>query len=186
MHRPRRHQTARSIRWLFTLAVILLAVPLGVARAQVPDTTTMGPDQLFLRHRLQSHVGLTLLVHETLHRTGTFPSKADAQKVDQRLDDEVDRMKTALRSIYNDTYNPQPRDMAHSLADSLAKLGGPKYDFTFRNWVIEYDRLEILDIDKAMPKLTNATVRALAQKMRASASSEMAALQAVVNLPVPT
>jgi hypothetical protein len=146
----------------------------------------MSPDQLFLRHQLENSVSASFLVHATMHKPGTFPAKTDAQKIDQRLDDQSDRIRTALKSIYNDSYAPQPRLTASSLADSLAKLSGATYDQTFRKWVIEYDRLAILGIDKSMPKLTNATVKALAQKMRASASAEMTALQAESGAPIPS
>ena len=146
----------------------------------------MGPDEMFLRNSLQEHIGATLVVHGALHRQGTFPSKADAQKIDARLDDEIDRLRVALKNIYHDNYAPEPRPMAHAIADTLAKLGGPKYDYTFRNWVIEYDRLQVLVVDKTMPKLTNATVKALAQKISAAASAEMNMLKAEVNRPVPS
>lgn len=207
------HSAGLSSRWLLPRAAALLgAVALGaglntpasmagsLSTAAVPiarsisraaltqgqDTSTMSPDQLFLRQSLQSIVGGTLIVHNTLHLPGTFPSKADAQKIDQRLDDQSDRIRTALKTIYNDSYAPEPRATARSLADSLSKLTGPHYDQTFRKWFIEYDRLTILSIDRAMPKMTNATVKALAQKMRASANAEMTTLQAEVNAPIPT
>jgi hypothetical protein len=184
MHRSRLHSASRSTRWLLPFTLFLLAVPLGAIRAQ--DTTGMSQDQLFLRHQLQGHVGVSLIVHATQHMPGTFPAKTDAQKVDQRLDDEMDRLRTALKSIYNDAYAPQPRATAVSLGDSLAKLTGAAYDATFRKWIIEYDRLLILGIDNTMPKLTNATVKALAQKMRASASAEMTALKAEASAPIPS
>ncbi len=184
MHRSQVKPVGLSLRWLVALMALVLMVPAGAVSAQ--DTTGMGPDQLFLRNSLQEHIGATLVVHGALHRQGTFPSKADAQKIDARLDDEIDRLRVALKSIYNDTYTPEPRNMAHVIADSLAKLSGPKYDFTFRSWVIEYDRLQVLVVEKTMPKLTNATVKALAQKISAAASAEMNTLKAEVNQPVPS
>jgi hypothetical protein len=184
MHQSPLHSARPAIRRLLPLMLLLLAAPMGAVRAQ--DTTNMTPDQLFLRHSLRNIAGATLIVHATLHLPGTFPSKADAQKIDQRLDDEGDRIRAALKTIYNDSYQPAARETAHSLADSLAKLSGPKYDYTFRKWVIEYDRLEILGIDNTMPKMTNVTVKALAQKMRASASAEMTTLQTELNAPIPT
>jgi uncharacterized protein (DUF305 family) len=184
MHRSPVTLAGLSLRWLVALTALVLMVPAGAIRAQ--DTTGMGPDQMFLRHTLQEHTGATLVVHGALHRPGTFPAKTDAAKIDNRLDDEIDRLRAALKNLYNDNFAPQPRDLAHAIADSLTKLSGPKYDYTFRNWFIDYDQLQVQVIDKTMPKLTNATVKALAQKMRASATSEITMLKAEVNVPVPS
>jgi hypothetical protein len=155
-------------------------------RAVIQDST-LPPDQKFLRETSRGAAGMALLAHETLKRPGDFPAKAEAKKVDQRVDDEMDRMKAALKSIYNDSYVATPRQTAHSLADSLGKLTGGTYDDTYMKWVMEYDRLLILSIDRATPTLTNADVKALAQKMRASANTDMAALKAKMGVqkPVP-
>ena len=140
--------------------------------------TAKTPDQTFLRSMSDSHTGLALAVHMVMHRPGTFPSKADAQRVDRRIDDDLDRMGAALKGIFKDNYVPKARATAHALTDSLATLTGANFDSTFRKFVIEYDRLEIQTIDRAVPKMTNTEVKTLAQRMRASASTEMASLLA--------
>jgi hypothetical protein len=140
--------------------------------------TAKTPDQIFLRSMSDSHTGLALAVHMVMHRPGTFPSKADAQRVDRRIDDDLDRMGAALKGIFKDNYVPKARPTARVLTDSLATLTGANFDSTFRKFVVEYDRLELQTIDRAVPKMTNTQVKTLAQRMRASASTEMASLLA--------
>jgi uncharacterized protein (DUF305 family) len=174
---------------LIALTVAILAGAPRIANAQsvtpAASQDSLPPDQKFLRETSRGHAGAALLAHETLKQTGDSPAKAEAKLVDQRVDDEMDRMSAALKSIYNDSYVAKPRNTARSLADSLGKLTGGAYDDTYMKWMVEYDRLLILSIDRATPTLTNADVKALAQKMRASASTDMTRLKTKMGVQKP-
>jgi hypothetical protein len=172
---------------LNTNAVAAVGVPAVAGGGGPTVQDSLPPDQKFLRETSRGHAGMALIAHETLKLPGTSPAKAEAKKVDQRVDDEMDRMRAALKSIYNDSYVAKPRQTALALADSLGKLTGATYDDTYMKWVMEYDRLLILSIDRATPTLTNADVKGLAQKMRASASADMTNLKTKLGVqkPVP-
>jgi hypothetical protein len=122
--------------------------------------------------------GVALLAHETLHRTGTFPSKADAQLVDKQHDDEMDHLRAALKGMFGDAYAPRASHADSATAAALAGRSGAAYDRAFRAGVAALDQRGIAVIDRYTPQLTHPELKTLAQRMRASAESEAAALTA--------
>ena len=88
----------------FTSAPVALLLIVG-ATASVKRLRCT-PDQHFLQEMANNNQGVALLAHETLHRTGTFPSKTQAQAVDKQHDDQMDHIRAALAMV-KDNYVPR-------------------------------------------------------------------------------
>lgn len=154
-----------------TLVVLgAAAIVANVAHAQAPSTRT--PDQRLVEELANLNRGVALLAHETMHRAGTFPSKADAQAVDKEHDDEMDHLSAALKML-NDSYAPRASHADSATATALRTQSGAAYDRAFRSDVVSLDRRAIEAIDHYLPQLTNPQIKTLAQRMRAAAQTEM-------------
>jgi hypothetical protein len=149
--------------------LICVGAPAATLRAQ--GSPGAGPDQQFLHEMADLNRGVALLAHETLHRNGAFPSKADAEKVDKQHDAEMDHVRAAL-TMLKDSYAGKASHADSATAAALGKEAGTGYDRTFRADVGKLDQREMATIDKFMPQLTNAQIKTLAQRMRGSAQQE--------------
>jgi Domain of unknown function (DUF4142) len=147
------------------LLVVAASASLGAQSA------TPTPDQQLLQELANINRGVELVAHKTLHRTGAFPSKADAQAVDKQHDDEMDHIRAAL-AMLNDTYSPHASHADSAAAAALGKLTGASYDSAFRADVVHLDQREVQAADKYLPQLTNPQIKTMAQRVRAAAQSE--------------
>lgn len=152
----------------FTSAVIALSLIVG-ATASVSAQAT--PDQQFLREMANNNEGVALLAHETMHRTGTFPSKTQAQAVDKQHDGQMDHIRAALTMV-NDHYVPRASHADSLIAASLRTKSHAAYDSAFRANVVQMDQRATGLIDKYLPQLTNAQIKTLAQRMRNATMAE--------------
>jgi len=159
------HRGARAAA-IGVVAVALIALP-----AHGQATTADKADHLFLHEMADLNKGVALLAHGAMHRPGTSPSKTQAGAVDKRHDDEMDHITAALKMIA-DSYVPRASRADSTTAADLTKQGGAAYDAAFRTDVRQIDQRAIKTIDLYMPQLTNATIKTLAQRLRASADEE--------------
>ncbi|MGI8509278.1 MAG: DUF305 domain-containing protein [Gemmatimonadaceae bacterium] len=140
--------------------------------ATAGDLTTSGQmsaDQEFLQKMSDHHEGLILMVHKTLEHTGPLAVKDEAKKLDSEQDDELDRMKNALKGDFNvASYTPKAMPEHQAMADSLGKLSGSAYDRQFRKDVITHHQEAVAMIDRYLPRLTHADVKTMAERMRAN------------------
>ena len=148
----------------------------SAASAQSPGQTAgqVNADQEFLQKMSDHHEGLILMVHKTLAHKGPLAVTDEAKKLDQEQDDELDRMKNALRGEFNvASYTPKAMPEHQAMADSLGKLSGAAYDRQFREDVIKHHQEAIAMIDSYMPRLTHADVKTMAERMRATQMREI-------------
>jgi uncharacterized protein (DUF305 family) len=129
-------------------------------------------DQEFLRMMSDHHTGMVLMAHEVIERKEKLASKADARKFDQEQDDELDRMRSALKGM-NDSYKPTATSEAKEMAASLSKLSGKEFDRTFWENTIKHHQMAIDMIDKYLPNLTHPDVKTMAERMRAAQMQEI-------------
>lgn len=134
----------------------------------------MSADQEFLQKMSDHHEGLILMVHKTLEHTGPLAVKDEAKKLDSEQDDELDRMKNALKGDFNvASYTPKAMPEHQAMADSLGKLSGSAYDRQFREDVIKHHQEAVAMIDRYLPRLTHADVKTMAERMRANQTKEI-------------
>jgi hypothetical protein len=163
---------------LYALAALgcFICASMSAMPIHAQAAASASPDQQLLHEVADLNQGVALLAHETMHRTGTFPSKADAEKVDKQHDAEMDHARAALKML-NDSYTGSASHSDSATAAALGKQSGAAYDHAFRADVSALDQREIQSIDKYLPQLTNPQIKTLAQRMRASAQQEMGQLQ---------
>lgn len=138
---------------------------------------TNDPDRDFLRMMSDHHKGLILMAHETLERTDKLGVKAEAKALDEKQDRELDQMVTMLEQHYHDPYTPHVSPDNQAMVDSLTPLSGAAYDHAFRQNVITHHRQGIQMIDQFLPKLKNTSLKAMAEKMKADHTKEIAQFQ---------
>ncbi len=134
----------------------------------------MSADQEFLQKMSDHHKGLILLSHETLEHKGPLAVKDEAKKLDSEQDDELDRMKNALKADFNvSSYTPTVMPEHQAMADSLGKLSGAAYDRQFREDIIKHHQEAVAMIDKYVPRMTHADLKTMAERMRVSQMKEI-------------
>ena len=132
----------------------------------------------FLRMMSDHHQGLIALVHPTVERQDVSPSvRADARKFDTAQDAELDTMMTMLEKTYKDPYTPKVMPENKAMNDSTLATSGPAFDRAFRAEVIRHHQMGIRRMDQYLPKLTDAKLKTMVQRMRADQTREIAELR---------
>lgn len=151
-----------------TSAPIALLLVVGAAALLNAQAT---PDQQFLQEMANNYEGVALLVHATMHRPGTSPSKTQAAAVDKQHDDQMDHIRAALKMV-NDNYVPRASHADSAIAAALRTKSHAAYDSAFRADVVHLDQRATEVVDKYLPQLTNAQIKVLAQRMRDATVAE--------------
>ena len=139
---------------------------------------TGNPDRDFLRMMSDHHKGLIALVHATVDRQGvTADVRADARKLDKAQDAELDTMTTMLEQTYKDPYTPKVMPQNKAMNDSVLAKSGTAFDRAFRQEVIMHHEMGIKMMDQYLPKLTDAKLKTMVQRMRADQTREIADLR---------
>ena len=150
----------------------------GAAGAMPGMATASGdPDHDFLRMMSDHHKGLIALVHMTQDRSGIGSARADATKLDKAQDAELDRMMTMLEKTYKDPYAPKVMPEHLAMATSLKPMSGKGYERAFYEDIVKHHSEAITMIDGYLPKARSADVKAMAKKMKADQSREIADFQ---------
>ena len=139
---------------------------------------TGNPDRDFLRMMSDHHKGLIALAHATVDRQGVSADvRADARTFDKAQDAELDTMTTMLERTFKDPYTPKLTPENKAMNDSVLARSGPAFDRAFRQQVIMHHEMGIRMMDEYLPKLTDAKLRSMVQRMRADQTREIAELR---------
>lgn len=149
----------------------------AMARTDSTAAATPSADQQFLRMMSDHHRGLIAIVHATVERKDKVGVKAEARTIDAKQDAELDAMVTMLEQQYHDPYAPKVTPDNKAMLDSLTPKSGASFDRTFREDIIKHHQDGIAMIDQYAPKLTDAKVKAMAEKMKAGQQHDIAELQ---------
>ena len=144
-------------------------------------TVTGNPDQDFLRMMSDHHKGLILMAHMTKDRKEGGTAVADATKLDTKQDQELDHMVSMLEKDFKDPYAPKVMPEHQAMADSLKTKAGKEYDRTFYQDIIKHHQEAIKMIDDYLPKAKNATIKQMAEQMKADQTKEIADFQRKVS-----
>lgn len=79
-----------------------------------------------------------------------------------------------LKTSYGETIEPMVMPSNKAMNDSLQQKSGTEYDRDMYRRVIMHHREALQMIDRFMPRLQNAAVRSMAEKMRADQEREIA------------
>lgn len=158
-------------------------VPSGAAPGAVPataadtaDTTRMTPDQRFLRNMSNHHQGLIQMAHYVMEDRKSPGVLADAQKLDRAQDAELDTMRTMLQTRFREQYTPTVLPQNQAMFDSLRAVPGTgvPFDTTFLHLIIAHHREAVRMVNQALPTLTDARLRTMAERMRRDQTREIA------------
>lgn len=141
--------------------------------AGMGSKTTGDPDHDFLRMMSDHHQGLISIVHMTIDRKDVGASAADAKKLDEAQDKELDRMVTMLEKDYKDPYEPKIIAEHQAMVDELKPKTGKEYDRAFYQNIIMHHEEAIKMIDGYLPNAKSAAVREMADGMKAAQSREV-------------
>ena len=86
-------------------------------------------------------------------------------------------MLTMLESDFKDDYTPKVMPDNKAMADILKQKTGAAYDTTFRENVIKHHRQGLQMMDQFLPKLSNPTIKQMAQKMKEAQTKDIAKLE---------
>lgn len=148
--------------------------------ASMPGMANMtgDADHDFLRMMSDHHKGLILMAHETIESKDKLGVKPIAKRLDNAQDAELDKMSTMLEKDFKDPYEPKVTSSNQMMADELKGKTGAAYDQTFLKNVIAHHEEAIKIIDGYLPKSKNATVKSMAEAMKAMQSKEIVEFRA--------
>ena len=139
---------------------------------------TGNADQDFLRMMSDHHKGLIEIAHAA--KDSKVPSegvRADARKLDATQDAEIDSMVTMLETTFKDPYQPKVTPDNKTMADMLAAQSGASYGRTFYETIIKHHQQAVAMVDEFLPKLTRPELKAMAARMKADQTREIAEFQ---------
>lgn len=171
-------------------APAMSAAPSGASMAGMSDSSMKGmsgsgsmggmamsgdPDHDFLRMMSDHHKGLTEMAHTA--KKMKLPVAADASKLDTRQDAELDKMVTMLEKQYKDPYSPKIMSSNQAMIDALRGKTGTDYEKTFYQNVVQHHQEALKMIDDYLPKARKPELKAMAEKMKADQTKEIADFQ---------
>ena len=140
---------------------------------------TGNPDQDFLRMMSDHHKGLIAMAHLSTEgeKKGSAAAQADARKLDTKQEAELDTMQTMLTRQFEDSYDPKIMPSNQAMVDQLKGQSGAAFDRTFYNNVVMHHQQAIRMIDEFLPKLKDAKIRQMAERMKRDQQRELPEFQ---------
>ena len=136
---------------------------------------TGNADQDFLRMMSDHHRGLIAMSQLSTKgdKKGSAGAQADAKKLDTKQEAELDSMTTMLARQFKDKYEPMIMPSNQAMVDQLKSQSGAAYDKAFYQNVIRHHQQAIRMVDEFSPKLQNAAVERMAQRMKEDQQREI-------------
>lgn len=156
------------------------------AVAGAPDTMAAMPgmattpardaNQEFLRMMVDHHQGMLQMTDTALKKAGA-EVRAEATKMRAAQRAEQQRMLAMLNAQYGENKMPMVTAGNESMITMLSGASGAAFDRQFREHVIMHHQEAIKLVDQFLPRLTNAELRQMAEKMKADQTREIAELR---------
>ena len=135
-------------------------------------------DHEFLRMMSDHHEGLVTMMDAAMTRATSADAKSDATKLHHKQQQERDQMVGMIQKMYSESLQPMVMPNNKAMNDSLQAKSGAEYDRDIYQHVVMHHREGIQMIDKFLPRLQNAEVRSMAEKMRTDQTREIAEFEA--------
>jgi uncharacterized protein (DUF305 family) len=127
----------------------------------------------FLRMMSDHHEGLIEMASAAMTKASTQQAQGDAHTLHTKQEEEQKRMISMIQQSYGESLTPMIMPNNKTMNDSLQAKSGAEYDRTFYGSVVQHHQEGIRMIDQFLPRLTNAEVRQMAEKMRADQQKEI-------------
>ena len=139
---------------------------------------TGNADQDFLRMMSDHHKGLIAMAHLSAEeKKGSATAQADAKKLDKKQDAELDTMSTMLERQFKDQYDPKVMPSNQAMVDQLKPQSGAAFDRQFYQNVVMHHQQAIKMIDEFTPKMKDAKIKQMAQRMKEDQQREIQEFQ---------
>lgn len=143
----------------------------GMSNAPARDA-----NQEFLRMMVDHHQGMLAMADTALKKAGAeVRSEATRMRAKQR--DEQQTMLGMLRAQYSEDKMPMLTQANASMIGMLSGPSGAAFDRQFREHVIMHHEEGIKMVDQFQPRLTNAELKQMAEKMKTDQTREIAELR---------
>ncbi len=132
-------------------------------------------DRDFLRMMSDHHKGLIAMAHGA--KKMKLAVAADARKLDTKQDAELDAMVTMLEKQFKDPYSPKIMPRHQAMVDALRAKTGYEYQKSFLQNTVQHHQEGVRMIDDYLPKSGRPELKAMAEKMKAEQTMEIAEFQ---------
>lgn len=137
---------------------------------------TGNADQDFLRMMADHHKAMIEMAHEVKDQKSSTVTDI-AGKIDTKQDKELDQIVTMLERDFKDQYSPKVMSDSKRMADELKTRTGAGFDRAFLEHTIMHHQQAIKMVDAYLPKAKNATVKQMAETIKADQMREISELQ---------
>lgn len=144
------------------------AATTGSAQAPAKDA-----NHEFLRMMSDHHEGLIAMASAAMTKASKQTTQGDAHNLHTKQEGEKKHMVDMIQSSYGETYTPKVMPPDRAMNDSLQAKTGAAYDSTFYANIIKHHQEAVRMVDQFLPRLTNAELRQMAEKMRTEQSKEI-------------
>jgi uncharacterized protein (DUF305 family) len=146
------------------------------ASANPPATaqTASTPDREFLTKMTDHHEGMVQMAEAAMNKASKPATQGDAHNLHTKQAAERDSMKAMLASAFNDHHQPTVMTENKAMMDSVDAKSGAAYDREFYAQTIKHHQEGIRMIDQYLPQLTDAKLKAMAEKMKTDQQKEIA------------
>lgn len=161
-------------------------VDTATAMAGAPDTMAAMPgmattpardaNQEFLRAMVDHHQSL-LQMADTAQKKAGAAVRAEATKMRTAQRAEQQKMLDMLNAQYGENKMPMVTPGDASMLTMLSGASGAAFDRQFREHVIMHHEQATKLVDQSLPRLTNAELKQMAEKMKADQTREIAELR---------
>lgn len=147
----------------------------GDSMAGMNMAMTGDADRDFLRMMIDHHAAMIAMAQDATSGGKASASRTDAQSADSKQTAELKQMQAMLQKQFQDGYQPRVMpDNQQMLNDLKAKSSGKEYDRAFYQHTVMHHQQAVKMVDEYLPKAKNAELKAMAQKMKADQTREIA------------
>ena len=153
-------------------------VVLGATRTAPPAATTGIPDQDFARAMIDHHAVLIALAHGATERADVSPAARDeARGIERTARAELDTMETLSEKTLREHHSPTVTAEQRAANERALAAAGPEFDRRFREALIAQHTAGVAIMDRYLPSLVGAPMKALVQRMKTDRGRDIAELQ---------
>lgn len=139
---------------------------------------TGNADQDFLRMMSDHHKGMVAMAQLATEAKRAAPVvQADGRKLEAKQFTELKSMVTKLEQQFKDPYEPKIMPSNQAMLEALGAKSGTDFGRTFYQNVVKHHQEAIEMIDQSIPKMKDATIKAMAERMKQDQSKEIAEFQ---------
>jgi len=142
------------------------------------ETPARDANQEFLRMMVDHHEGMEAMADTALKKAGSAEVRAEATRMRAAQTAEQQKMLGMLKAQYSEDKMPMITPGNASMIAMLSGSSGAAFDRQFREHVIMHHEEGITMSDQFLPRLTNAEIKQMAEKMKTDQTKEIAELRA--------